>query len=94
MPGLFHPDAPSWRGRGTGRAGGHNGHNSLPSRTHQHGCTGIPVGVTFTGKESGECDANRNAPLATDRPQHLSGQASRLDHLMGNYPRLCNISDG
>jgi len=53
-------------------AGGHTGHGSLPSRTHQPGPTRIPVGATLTGLESGECDADRNAFLVAGGSQHLS----------------------
>jgi hypothetical protein len=57
--------------------GGHTGHNPLPSRTYQHGCPFIPVGVTPTGTESGECDTNRNPPLPADRPQHPKSRYGR-----------------
>jgi hypothetical protein len=50
----------------------HIGHSSLPSRTYQRDRTGVPVGAASTGIEAGECDTNRNASLAADRPQRLN----------------------
>jgi hypothetical protein len=49
------------------QTGGHTGHSTLPSHSHQPGCTGIPVGVTPTGIRSGECGTNRNTSPAAGR---------------------------
>ena len=39
---------------------------------HQHGCTGIPVGVTPTGTDSGECGTNRNPPPTAPVRGHIN----------------------